>query len=224
MATITWDETGKRLFEAGVSNTVLYPWDRTKSAYGKGVAWNGVTSIPESPEGAESNGYYADNIKYLNIITEEDFKTSITAYASPEEFDACDGSAEIAKGVYAGQQTRDRFCLCWKTLIGNDTDSTEHGYRLHIAYNCTAAPSEREHSSINESTEPAELSWDITTTKENVPGHKPTAHIYIDSTRCDKDKLTALEEILYGGESTEARCPMPSEIITLMGVVASQQS
>lgn len=221
MSRLTFDEIGKRLFEAGVSDTVLYPWDRSKKAYGKGVAWNGVTSIPESPEGAEANGYYANNIKYLNIVSEEEFKTSITAYSSPEEFDACDGSAEIAKGVYAGQQTRDRFCMCWKTLIGNDTDGTEYGYRLHIAYNCTAAPSERDHSTVNENTEPAELSWDITTTKENVPGHKPTAHIYVDSTRCDKDKLAALEEILYGGASEDARCPMPSEIVALMGEAAS---
>ena len=219
MAKITWDETGKRFYETGVKNGVLYP-QAAGGTYPQGVAWNGLTAVTESPSGAEANPMYADDIKYLNLISAEEFGATIEAYTYPEEFEQCDGSASVATGVTIGQQTRKAFGLCYRTVLGNDTEGNEHGYKLHIIYGALAAPSEKAYATINDSPEAITFSWEVTTTPVNVPGHKPTATVVIDSTKSDKAKLTALETILYGSESEEARLPLPEEIITLMGTKA----
>ena len=205
-------------FETGVRNGVLYLKDET-GAYNTGVAWNGLTSVSESPEGAEATDLYADDIKYLTLMSAENFKATIEAYTYPVEFEECDGSATIANGVVIGQQSRKPFGLCYRTAIGNDTDGNEHGYKLHIVYGCQASPSEKQYSTINDSPEAITFSWEVNTTPVNVTGKKPTATLIIDSTKADKAKLTALEAILYGSESTEPRLPLPDEIATLMTTV-----
>lgn len=214
MSKLVWDETGKRYYETGVKNGVLYI--PTAGVYSKGVAWNGLTAVTESPSGAESTPLYADDIKYLNLISAEEFGATIEAYTYPDEFAACDGSAELATGVTIGQQNRKTFGLCYKTTIGNDVDGNDYGYKLHIIYGCVATPSEKAYASINDSPEAITFSWEVTTTPVSVNGFKPTASLVIDSTKAEAGKLTALEAILYGGEATEPRLPLPDEIATLM--------
>ena len=218
MSKIVWDAVGEHIFETGVRNGVLYLKD-AQGAYSTGVAWNGLTSVSESPEGAEPTDLYADDIKYLTLMSAENFKATIEAYTYPDEFAECDGSATIADGVTIGQQSRKPFGLCYRTAIGNDTDGNEHGYKLHIVYGCQASPSEKQYSTINDSPEAITFSWEVSTTPVNVNGKKPTATLIIDSTKADKSKLTALEAILYGSESTEPRLPLPDEIATLMTTV-----
>ena len=215
MSKIVWDAVGEHIFETGVRNGVLYLKDET-GAYNTGVAWNGLTSVSESPEGAEPTDLYADDIKYLTLMSAENFKATIEAYTYPDEFAECDGSATIADGVTIGQQSRKPFGLCYRTAIGNDTDGNEHGYKLHIVYGCLASPSEKQYSTINDSPEAITFSWEVSTTPVNVNGKKPAATLIIDSTKADKSKLTALEAILYGSESDEPRLPLPDEIATLM--------
>ena len=218
MSKIVWDAIGEHTFETGVRNGVLYLKD-AEGAYSNGVAWNGLTSVSESPEGAEPTDLYADDIKYLTLMSAENFKATIEAYTYPVEFEECDGSATIANGVVIGQQSRKPFGLCYRTAIGNDTDGNEHGYKLHIVYGCQASPSEKQYSTINDSPEAITFSWEVNTTPVNVNGKKPTATLIIDSTKADKAKLTALEAILYGSEQTEPRLPLPDEIATLMTTV-----
>lgn len=226
MSKITWDNTGERLYETGVKNCVLYPFG-TEGTYGKGVAWNGITGITESPSGAEATALYADDIKYLNLMSAEDFGATLEAYTFPKEFAQCDGSATIAKGVTIGQQKRKMFGLCYRTTLGNDTESNDYGYKLHIVYGCLAAPSERAYATINDSPEAITMSWTISTTPVSVEGFKPTAHLEIDSTTSDPTKLAALETILYGkdpstdggNDGEDARLPLPAEIVTTMGTV-----
>lgn len=215
MSKIVWDAVGEHIFETGVRNGVLYLKD-AQGAYSTGVAWNGLTSVSESPEGAEPTDLYADDIKYLTLMSAENFKATIEAYTYPPEFEECDGSASIANGVVIGQQARKPFGLCYRTSIGNDTDGNEHGYKLHIVYGCLASPSEKQYSTINDSPEAITFSWEVSTTPVNVTGKKATATLIIDSTKADKAKLTALEGILYGSESEEPRLPLPDEIATLM--------
>ena len=222
MAKLVWDKTGERFYETGVKQGVLYI--PTEGVYSKGVAWNGLTSVTESPSGAEATALYADDIKYLNLLSTEEFGATIEAYTYPDEFAVCDGSAELTKGVTIGQQKRSTFGLCYKTTIGNDTDGNDHGYKLHIIYGALATPSEKAYSTINDSPDAVTFSWEITTTPVNVTGQKPTASLVIDSTKADKTKLEALETILYGKDPTskeaqdgvEPRLPLPDEIKTLM--------
>lgn len=222
MAKLVWDKTGERFYETGVKQGVLYI--PTEGVYSKGVAWNGLTAVTESPSGAEATALYADDIKYLNLLSTEEFGATIEAYTYPDEFAVCDGSAELTKGVTIGQQKRSTFGLCYKTTIGNDTDGNDHGYKLHIIYGALATPSEKAYSTINDSPDAVTFSWEITTTPVNVTGQKPTASLVIDSTKADKTKLEALETILYGKDPTsdeahdgvEPRLPLPDEIKTLM--------
>ena len=214
MAKLVWDQTGERLYETGVKNCVLYI--PTDGVYSKGVAWNGITAVNESPSGAEPNPLYADDIKYLNLMSTEEFGASIEAYTYPDEFAQCDGSASIAKGVSIGQQTRKTFGLCYRTTLGNDTEGNDYGYKLHFIYGALAAPSEKAYATINDSPEAITFSWEISTTPVEVTGYKPTASLTIDSTAADPTKLAALEDILYGTEQIEARLPLPNEIATLM--------
>ena len=224
MSKIVWDQTGDRLYETGVKNGVLYP--QSNGTYPKGVAWNGLTAVTESPSGAEATALYADDMKYLNLYSAEEFGATVEAYTYPEEFGECDGSATIAKGVQIGQQTRKAFGLCYRTVIGNDTDGDAHGYKLHIIYGAMASPSEKAYATINDSPEAITFSWELTTTPVSVTGEKPTASIVIDSTKADPTKLAALEVILYGKDPTtlggtdgeEPRLPLPDEIATLMTV------
>lgn len=221
-AKIKWDATGEHLFETGVKNGVLYR-QNVSGVYDEGYAWNGLISISESPSGAEATPLYADDIKYLNLMSAEDFGATIEAYTYPDAFAECDGSASLAKGVTIGQQARKPFGLCYRTTIGNDTDGNDHGYKLHIIYGCLASPSERSYSTINDSPEAITFSWEIKTTPVAVTGAKPTACLTIDSTKVDASKLSALEVILYGKDPTSEggedgvapRLPLPDEIKTL---------
>ena len=214
MPKLIWDDTGKHLFETGVQKGVLYP--QVKGAYPKGVVWNGLTSVTESPSGAESNPHYADDIKYLNLVSAEEFGATVEAYTYPDEFANCDGSAEISPGILVGQQERQKFGLCYRTVLGNDTEGNAYGYKLHIIYNATASPSEKQYQTINDSPEAITFSWELSTTPTNVDGHKPTASLVIDSTKVDETKLKKLEDKLYGTESEEASLPTPNEIIALL--------
>lgn len=218
MAKITWDDIGQHLYETGVDHGVLYVSGST--GYGKGVAWNGLTNVTESPSGAESNAQYADNIKYLDLVSAEEYGLTIEAFTYPDEFSACDGSAEIAPGVTVGQQNRAKFGFVYRTLIGNDTNGQEHGYKLHLVYGAQAAPSERAYQTVNDSPEAITFSWEVSTTPVPVPDHKPASAVVIDSTKIDKTKLAAFEDILFGSETKEPRLPLPAEVITLLGTVA----
>lgn len=221
MARLVWDQTGQKTYETGVKQGVLYPQGEG-GAYPIGYAWNGLTGVTESPSGAESNPLYADDIKYLNLISAEEFGATIEAYTYPDEFAECDGSAEIAPGVTIGQQARKTFGMAYKTTFGNDVDGNEHGYKLHLIYGALATPSEKAYATINDSPEAITFSWEVTTTPVAVEGFKPTASLTIDSTKVDKAKLAALEDILYGKDSVEARLPLPNEVAELMktGTVA----
>ena len=218
MSKIVWDQTGERLYETGVKQGVLYPM--TDGAYSTGVAWNGLTAVTESPSGAEPTPLYADDIKYLNLMSAEEFGATIEAYTYPDEFMACDGSAEIATGVTIGQQARNKFGLSYVTTIGNDVDGNAHGYKIHIIYGAQASPSEKAYATINDSPEAITFSWEVTTTPVNVTGFKPTASLVVDSTKVTADKMKALEAKLYGSESEEAMLPLPDEIIELVGTAA----
>lgn len=215
MSKLVWDETGKRYYETGVKQGVLYP-QGTNGAYTKGVAWSGLSAVTENPSGAESNPIYADDIKYIDLRSAEEFGATVEAYTYPDEFAECDGSAEIAPGVTIGQQTRKAFGLSYKTILGNDTEFNDHGYKLHIIYNATAAPSEKNYQSVNENPEAITFSWELTTTPIAVTGYKPTASLTIDSTKTTAAKMQAIEDILYGTAQNEPRLPLPDEIITLM--------
>lgn len=222
MSRLTWDNTGERYYETGVKQGVLYPI-QTDGKYSVGVAWNGLTAVTESPSGAEATALYADDIKYLNLISTEEFGATIEAYTYPDEFAECDGSAALADGIMLGQQKRKTFGLCYKTTVGNDVDGNDYGYKLHLIYGCLAAPSEKAYATINDSPEAITFSWEVSTTPVNVAGFKPTSQITIDSTKIAEDKkakLTELEDILYGKDGTGdgqtgavvARLPLPDEI------------
>lgn len=218
MAKLVWDKTGEHLYETGVDHGVLYFPDQT-GAYKNGVAWNGLISVSESPSGAEATGQYADNIKYLNLISAEEFGATIEAYTYPEEFEACNGNKELvdASGVYVGQQSRSVFGFCYRTMIGNDTDGQDHGYKLHLVYGCQVSPSEKAYQTINDSPEALTFSWELSTTPVNVTGKKPTALLVIDSTKINSAKLAKIEAKLYGDEtSSGAVLPTPDEIAEIL--------
>lgn len=216
MPRLTWDDTGKRFYETGVKQGVLYPI-QTGGTYSTGVAWNGLTAVTESPSGAEATALYADDIKYLSLYSAEEFGATIEAYTYPEEFMECDGSAELADGVMVGQQDRKTFGLCYRTTVGNDVDGASHGYKLHLIYGAMASPSEKAYNTINDSPEAITFSWEVTTTPVNVNGMKPTSCITIDSTKADPTCLANLEAILYGDEEGDGpRLPLPDEVKTVM--------
>lgn len=220
MAKIEWDKAGERLYETGVEKGVLYQIDNT-GAYPSGVAWNGLVNVNESPSGAESSAQYADDIKYLNLISAEEFGATIEAFTYPPEFAECDGSAMIGEGVYIGQQGRKTFGFSYQTKIGNDVDGTDHGYKIHLVYGCQASPSEKSYGTINDSPEAITFSWEVKTTPVNVTGHKPTAQLTIDSTKFTSPaaaaKLQDLKDKLYGTASEEAYLPLPDEVFSTLG-------
>ena len=215
MAELKWDNPGERYYETGVKNCILYVQD-AEGNYPKGVAWNGITAITESPSGAESTPLYADDTKYLNLISNEEFGATIEAYTYPDEFAECDGTAELAEGIKLGQQPRKQFGLCYLTTLGNDLKKNDYGYKLHLVYGCTAAPSEKGYATINDSPEAITFSWEVTTTPVDVPGFKPTAHIEIDSTKVKPEDLAKIKAKLWGSASEEATLPLPNEIKTLI--------
>lgn len=212
---LVWDETGKRFYETGTKKGVLYPQDESGN-YPKGVAWNGLTAVTESPSGAEASPLYADDIKYLNLYSVEEFAATVEAYTYPEEFALCNGEYELAKGVKLGQQKRKAFGMSYVTTLGNDVDGNSHGYLIHLVYGAMAAPSEKSYASINDSPEAITFSWELSTTPVSVAGFDPTASITINSTTVDPEKLTAFEAILYGSEAADARLPLPNEVKTLL--------
>jgi hypothetical protein len=212
---IKWDQTGEHFYETGVNHAVLYPYNTVSKAYDSGVAWNGLTGVTESPSGAEATPLYADNIKYLNLRSAEEFGATVECYTYPEEFEKLDGSKSLAAGVNIGQQSRGTFGLSYRTKVGNDTELDDHGYKLHLIYGATASPSERAYQTVNDSPEAITFSYEITTTPVEVTGAKPTAILTIDSTKADATKLAALEAILYGSAENEPRLPLPDEIATI---------
>ena len=221
MFNIEWDQVSERLFETGTDRGVLYPFNKTSKAYDKGVAWNGLTGVTETPSGAEPTALYADNIKYLTLMSNEDMGGTITAYMYPDEWKACDGSADLEDGITIGQQPRATFGLCYRTRIGNDTEGDGYGYKLHLIYGCLASASERAYSTVNDSPEAIEFSWEFTCTPVDVAGFQPTAIVTIDSTKVDASKLKSFEEILYGKAATSEeahdavlpRLPLPAEVL-----------
>lgn len=219
---LTWDANGERLYETGVDRGVLYTPStsgNTTDPYGTATVWNGLTAFNESPDGGEPNAIWADNIKYLNLISSEDFGFTIEAYTYPDEFAECDGSAAVATGVYIGQQTRKPFGFSCRTLLGNDEASNDYGYKLHLCYGCLASPSEKSYSTVNDSPEAISFSWDVSTTPVAVEGYRPTAHIVIDSTKADATKLAALEALLYGttgSTPTTGHLPDPATVISTL--------
>ena len=215
MAKLQWDKTGEHFYETGVDHGVLYPMNDGGQTYATGVAWNGLTAVTESPEGAEVSAIYADNIKYLNLMSAEDFKATIEAYTYPEEFEQCDGSASLALGVKIGQQSRKAFGFCYRTKVGNDLNP-ELGYKIHIVYGATAAPTERAYETVNDSPEAITFSWEVSTIPVEVTGFKPTAHVEIDSTKVEPAKLAKIEAKLYGSETEEPTLLMPDEIVALI--------
>ena len=221
MFNIEWDQVSERLFETGTDRGVLYPFNKTSKAYDKGVAWNGLTGVTETPSGAEPTALYDDNIKYLTLMSNEDLGGTITAYMYPDEWKACDGSADLDTGITIGQQPRATFGLCYRTRIGNDTEGDSYGYKLHLIYGCLASASERAYSTVNDSPEAIEFSWEFTCTPVDVAGFKPTAIVTIDSTKVDAEKLKSFEEILYGKAATSEeahdavlpKLPLPAEVL-----------
>ena len=216
MAKLKFDELGKRFYETGVSEAVLFPQDPT-GTYPNGIAWNGITAANESPSGAEANDQYADNIKYLSLTGAENFEGTIEAFSSPEEFDECDGMKSIVKGAVAHQQNRRPFGFAFKSILGNDTKGNEYGYKLHLWYGCKAAPSERSHATVNDSPEPQNPSWSISSTPVVVPGHKPTSVITIDSTQVETVKMQKVLDAVYGTDDAEPYLPLPEKVIELLG-------
>ena len=214
---LAWDEESKKLYETGVDRGVVYP--KNAGAYPRGYPWNGLTAVNERPSGAESNALWADNMKYLNLRSAEEFDATIEAYTYPDEFAACDGSLQVAAGVYAGQQKRKSFGFAYRTLIGNDVDDTDYGYKVHLLYGCDASPSEKNRQTVNDSPEAITFSWEVSTTPVNVSrsGVRPVAHIEIDSTKVDAAKLASFEDILYGTATEEARLPLPDEVFAHFG-------
>lgn len=223
MSRIVWDQTGDRRYETGVKNCVLYPLDAS-GTYSNGVAWNGITSVAESPSGADANDFYADDMKYLTLRGAETFGGTIEAYTFPDEWAICDGSAELVPGVMLGQQARKPFGLCYRTVVGNDVANDAFGYKLHIVYNSTASPSERSYETINDSPEPINFSWEFTSTPINVTGHKAVSCITIDSTKVAADKMEALKDVLYGTENADPRLPLPDELATLLAVSTTTET
>ena len=215
MAKLVWDEVGKRTYETGVDKGVLYVQD-DEGAYGKGVAWNGLTAVNESPSGAEPTALYADNTKYLELTSKEEYGATIEAYTYPDEFEACDGSAEVGTGVVIGQQSRKVFGLCYRTVKGNDVKNNDYGYKIHLVYGCKAKPAQKNYQTINDSPEAITFSWEVSTTPVEVEGFKPTATVTIDSTKVAAEKLKSIEEALYGTESVEPKLLLPSEIIGIL--------
>lgn len=216
MSKLVWDKVGERYYETGVSHGVLYP-QADNGTYPKGVAWSGLTGVTETGSGAEPNPLYADNIKYLNLMSKEEFGATVDAYTAPDEFGPCDGTASIATGVTIGQQPRQVFGMSYRTILGNDTKNSKYGYKLHIIYGALASPSERGYTTENDSPEAMTLSWEVTTTPVKVEGFEPTATVMIDSTKVKPEKLEALEKILYGDTETEPRLPLPDEIAQIIG-------
>lgn len=217
---LTWDDAGKRLYETGVKQGVFYPQD-DNGAYPKGVAWNGLTAVTESPEGAEPTPLYADDIKYLNLLSTEEFKATVEAYTYPDEFAECDGSGSLVEGVTIGQQDRKTFGLSYRTSLGNDVKGDEYGYKLHIVYGCLAAPSEKAYATVNDSPEAITFSWEVSTTPVNVTGFKPTASLVLDSVKLGAAKMKAIEDVLYGSSAAEARLPLPDEIKSIIESAAA---
>ena len=221
---IVWDKTSERLYRTGVDRVVLFPQNNTNGTYGIGVGWNGITKISESPDGGDTTAVYANNGIYLNLVAKENFKGSISAYTYPKEWELCDGSASIlangssaVKGLRVTGQQRVPFGLAYRTLIGNDTQGTDHGYELHLVYNATAGVSSLDYQTVNDSPEAIELSWDFSTLPVDVPGAKPSAHLVISSLTADPTKLKALETKLYGTETADPVLPLPQEVITILG-------
>ncbi len=210
---LKWDQVGERKYETGVSKGVLYP--QVNGAYPKGVAWNGLTAVTESPSGAEATPLYADNIKYLNLMSAEEFGATVEAYTYPDEFAACNGEASLAEGVTVGQQKRSSFGMSYQTKVGDDTDP-DKGYKIHLIYGAQAAPSEKAYATVNDSPEAITFSWELTTTPVEVPGMKPTASLVIDSTKVDAAKLKEIEKLLYGTADAEAKLPTPAEIVNII--------
>lgn len=219
MSKLVWDVVGERNYETGVSKGVLYPM--VSGAYPKGVAWSGLTAVTETASGAEATPLYADNIKYLNLMSVEELGGTIEAYTAPDEFGACDGTAELTTGVSIGQQPRQTFGLAYQTIIGNDTENNKHGYKIHLVYGALASPTERSYATVNDSPEAMTMSWEFSTTPVSVTGFEPTSLVVIDSTKVDAEKLAAFEAIIYGSENQEARLPLPNEVATLLGAQAA---
>lgn len=217
---LTWDDAGKRLYETGVKQGVLYPQD-DNGTYQKGIAWNGLTAVTESPEGAEPTPLYADDIKYLNLLSTEEFKATVEAYTYPDEFAECDGSGSLVEGVTIGQQDRKPFGLSYRTSLGNDVKGNEYGYKLHIVYGCLAAPSEKAYATVNDSPEAITFSWEVSTTPVNVTGFKPTASLTLNSVKLGATKMKAIEDVLYGSSAAEARLPLPDEIKSIIESAAA---
>lgn len=220
MSKMKWDQIGERKYETGIEQVALFPM--AEGAYNKGVPWNGVTALNLTPSGAEPTPLYANNRKYLTLMSVEELGGTIEAYMYPDEWMECDGSVALTTGVYLGQQPRKTFALVGKSLIGNDTELTKHGYKLHIVYGGLASPSEQPHSTVNDSPEVDPMSWEFSTTPVEVEGHEPTSYICIDSTKVNAEKLAALEAIIYGSDDVEPRLPLPNEIATLMGDDSAQ--
>lgn len=219
MSKLIWDQIGERVYETGIEQVALYP--QVEGAYPKGVAWNGVTAFNLSPSGAEPTPLYANNKKYLTLMSVEELGGTIEAYTYPDEWAECDGSAVAVAGVFIGQQPRKPFGLVGKTIIGNDTEMTKYGYKLHIVYGGLASPSAQDNATINDSPEAKTMSWEFSTTPVAVPGYESTSYLCIDSTKVDAEKLAALEKVLYGDAEAEARLPMPSEILEIVGASAA---
>lgn len=220
MAKLTWDDAGKRIYETGVDHAVIYLADKVTGAYTEAEVWNGITAITESPSGAEATPVYADNIEYANMTSAEKFGATLEALTYPELFEQCDGSAVVSEGVTIGQQNRRRFGLSYRTLLGNDLQDTDFGYKLHLVYGAKAAPTEKARNTINESPETATFSWELSTTPIKVDGFKPTSHLTIDSTKVDAVKLADFEDLLYGDGTATATLPTPEEVIALFGAAA----
>ena len=219
MSKLVWDVVGERNYETGVSKGVLYPM--VSGAYPKGVAWSGLTTVTETASGAEATPLYADNIKYLNLMSVEELGGTIEAYTAPNEFGACDGTAELTTGVSIGQQPRQTFGLAYQTILGNDTENNKHGYKIHLIYGALASPTERSYATVNDSPEAMTMSWEFSTTPVSVTGFEPTSLVVIDSTKVDAEKLAAFEAIIYGSDDVEARLPLPNEVATLLGAQAA---
>lgn len=212
---LVWDKQGEKIYETGVSKGVLYPFNTTTKKYSNGVVWNGLTQVSENPSGAEATALYADNIKYLNLQSAEEFGATVEAYTYPDEFAACNGEADLGTGVQVGQQKRNQFALCYQTKIGTDEDA-EAGYKIHIVYNCLAAPSEKAYATVNDSPEAITFSWEISTTPVECKGFKPTATLVIDSTKVDADKLTTIKNRLYGTAESEPTLLLPNDVLAII--------